>query len=207
MGTDNLFKKRKSSKTLQRKVGNRGKPKDRILIVCEGEQTEPNYFKSFPVSSAHVEPIGVGENTLSLVKTAKKIKDLSLKGGEPFDQVWCVFDRDSHSQQNYNEAFQFAERNNIKVAYTNEAFELWYLLHFNYYTTAMSRESFQRMLDNLLNKKYKKNDREMYEKLLSKQETAIRNAERLIDYHENCNPNCNPSTTVFKLVKELNKFL
>jgi hypothetical protein len=176
MGTDDLFRRQKKTRDLRRRVGNRGKPKDRILIVCEGKETEPNYFKAFPVSSAYVKPIGIGANTLSLVKKSKQLKDDADNEGEPFDQVWCVFDRDSHSQQDYNEAFSFCREHDIKIAYTNEAFELWYLLHFNYYTTALNRAMFQKMLDKLLGETYKKNDRSMYEKLLDKQPVAISNA-------------------------------
>ena len=34
----------------KRKVNSRS-PLVRFLIICEGEKTEPNYFKSFPVES------------------------------------------------------------------------------------------------------------------------------------------------------------
>lgn len=68
------------------------------------------------------------------------------------------------------------------------------------------------MLDKLLDEKYEKNDRSMYEKLIDKQPNAIANAKKLIRFHNKgnsskCNPNCNPSTTVFELVEELNKFI
>ena len=45
MGCDDLFKKRKAKKLKdhQRKVAIR-EPYDRVLIVCEGEKTEPSYF-------------------------------------------------------------------------------------------------------------------------------------------------------------------
>ena len=32
----------------------KGEPKKRILIVCEGTKTEPNYFRSFKVKSSVV---------------------------------------------------------------------------------------------------------------------------------------------------------
>ncbi len=45
MGTDNLFHKRKAkaAEAHSRKKASR-KPYERILIVCEGEKTEPLYF-------------------------------------------------------------------------------------------------------------------------------------------------------------------
>lgn len=96
---------------------------------------------------------------------------------------------------------------NIKIAYSNEAFELWYLLHFNYYDTKMSRTSYKKMLTSLLKEKYKKNSVDMYEKLLDKQANAIRNAKKLLSAYSSLNPEQdNPSTTVFILVEELNKY-
>jgi hypothetical protein len=45
MGTDDLFSKRKATKVkqLQRAKESR-KPYDKVLIVCEGEKTEPYYL-------------------------------------------------------------------------------------------------------------------------------------------------------------------
>jgi hypothetical protein len=48
----------------------------------------------------------------------------------------------------------------------------------------------------------------MYQELLDIQLMAIRNAERLLNSYDSFNPeNNNPSTTVHKLVEELNKRL
>ena len=45
-----------------------------------------------------------------------------------FDQVWCVFDRDpsrvNNTAQRFNAALRLAEKEDIKVAYSNECFEL-----------------------------------------------------------------------------------
>jgi len=204
MGTDNLFWKRKNQ-PLRRKSRNRGKPGKSFLIVCEGEKTEPNYFKSFKLSSATIKVVGYGMNTRSLVEKALEI----AKGDdEKFDEVWCVFDRDSFSLQNFNSAFDLARRKKINIAYSNEAFELWYLLHFQYLDTGISRDDYQKRLSKLLKEPYKKNSTGMYRKLLDKQPTALRNAENLLKTYNPRNPGeDNPSTTVYLLVKELNKYL
>lgn len=41
--------------------------KERILIVCEGKNTEPSYFNLFRLTSTEIEAIGDGKNTVSLV--------------------------------------------------------------------------------------------------------------------------------------------
>jgi hypothetical protein len=207
MGTDNLFWKRKNP-SLRRKSRNKGKPGKSFLIVCEGEKTEPNYFRAFRLSSATVKVEGCGMNTRSLVEKALEIRKKAEDNDEKFDEVWCVFDRDSFSLQNFNSTFDLAKREKIIIAYSNEAFELWYLLHFQYLDTGISRGDYKKRLSRLLKEPYKKNSTEMYRKLIDKQPIAIKNAENLLKTYNPRNPGeDNPSTTVHLLVKELNKFL
>ena len=178
--------------------------KERFLIVCEGTQTEPNYFKSFRVPKDVIDVRGFGKNTISLVKEAVRIKEED----NDYDRVWCVFDRDSFPVKNFNQAIKYAEDNDIAVAYSNEAFELWYLLHFDYRDTAMSREEYKDALTKRMNKEYKKNSKTIYDDLKTNQSKAIKNAERLLEQYNPRKPaNDNPSTTVHLLVQELKKFV
>ena len=96
----------------------------RFLIVCEGEKTEPNYFRKFPENPEVYDRIdvhGTGYNTISLVNEAIKLKI--------------------------------------------EAFEIWYMLHFNFYDSALSRNQYKEKLSELLGRPYKKNDEDMYQLL------------------------------------------
>ena len=176
-----------------------------FLIVCEGEKTEPQYFKGFRVNTnvVNIKIEGIGYNTQSLVNEA-----ISLKEGKDYDQVWCVFDRDSFPAQNFNAAFEIAASNDIRIAYSKEAFELWYLLHFQYYDSTIKRKEYYEMLTKLLNHKYEKNSDTIYDDLLNFQSDAIRNAKRLLSSYTPCKPERdNPSTTVHELVEELNKYV
>jgi RloB-like protein len=109
------------------KTRNEGKRSVRrkILIVCEGAKTEPEYFNGFRVAKDVCEIQGIGANTLSLVNEAKKIKE---KGD--YSEVWCVFDRDSFPRKNIVAAITRANFLGFKCAFSNESFELWYILHF-----------------------------------------------------------------------------
>ena len=187
---------------------------ERFLIVCEGSKTEPNYFRCFrvPKDVIALDVRGIGENTINLVKEAIKLK----KNDGDYDQVWCVFDKDSFPIENFNKALELAEDNDIKVAYSNEAFEIWYILHFDYRDTAMSRQEYQDVLTQKLrnaklidlNKQYRKNDNNMYEYLEKLQSQAIKNSKRLLEQYNPPQPAIdNPSTTVHLLVEELNKFV
>jgi hypothetical protein len=178
-------------------------PLQTFLILCEGERTEPNYFRAFRVpADVQVTIIGEGYNTLSLVRRA-----VELAREQRYDQVWCVFDRDSFSLETFNAALELAGRQGFHVAYSNEAFELWYLLHFHFYQTGVTRAQYISMLSEQLRRHYRKNDPGLYALLFSRQPDAIRNARNLLALYVPPNPGRdNPSTTVHVLVEELNKF-
>lgn len=192
-------------RAMKRRAVNQRAQRQRFLIICEGCETELNYFKRFPVN-ADVKVKGEGYNTLSLVERAVEL-DEAEDGA--YDQVWCVFDRDDFPVRNFNAALALAERKGFKVAYSNDAFEIWYLLHYAYCDTAIARDEYKRMLSKHLGRPYKKNDREMYRLLESRQADAIRNAQTLLNsYGPDRSPFYNnPSTTVHELVQELNKHI
>ena len=182
----------------RRRVG--GRPTSpTFLIVCEGAKTEPQYFSGFKLPSAKVR--GAGKNTKSLVDEAIRIKDES----DPYDHYWCVFDRDSFPAETFNAALQKARSHGFEVAYTNEAFELWYLLHFSYSDTALSRRLYGEKLTEQLGRRYQKNDASMYETLEKYQGQAIKHAHKLLaSYGAGHNPEKdNPSTRVHVLVELL----
>ena len=188
---------------------------DLIIIVTEGEKTEPNYFRKFPIFSKKVVVIGKDMNTISLIKETeiqvqKQISEYKKKyEKEPKEtSVWCVFDKDGFSASDFGNAINKAKAKDYKVAYSNEAFELWFLLHFHYYDMALGRDDYIVKLTELLKQKYQKNDPSMYEILLSRQKEAIKNAKNLLSKYIPVNPsNDNPSTTVFELVEYLNQFI
>lgn len=179
----------------------------KILIVCEGKKTEPSYFKSFPekpdvFDSLDVE--GIGNNTIFVVKKAIELRDKALKEGNPYIEAWAVFDKDDFSQKDFEFAINTAIKNKIHVAYSIECFELWYLLHFNYYDTAMKRSDYFDKLSILLKQKYEKNNENMYSLLKTRIDTAIKNASKLhvrqmiLPLKEQ-----NPITLVYELVQKL----
>lgn len=129
-----------------------------------------------------------------------------LREGNDYDQVWCVFDRDDLLPGQINEAHQRARQLGIGVAFSNQAFELWYLLHFDYHNTALTRQDYAERLGRKLGHAYAKNHTDMYERLLPQQADAITNARRLLALYDPWRPaEHDPSTTVHHLVEELNK--
>jgi hypothetical protein len=94
---------------------------------------------------------GLGENPSKLVQSAKE-----LKKQEDYDQVWCVFDRDSWTVEDFNNAILNCNAQGFKVAYSNEAFELWYVLHFEFLNTGIPRRDYLRKLTSLIGREYRK---------------------------------------------------
>lgn len=189
---------------LQRQVATRDEL-PQFLIVCEGKKTEPNYFESLAAElrvSVNIRIEGLGDNTDSLVERA-----IALKDEDDYLQAWCVFDRDSFPPDRFHRAIQLAESKNVHVAYSNEAFELWYILHFEYLQAGLPRDDYGEKLTKHLGGRYRKNSCAIYSQLRSRQPTALRNAARLLSTYDPPNPERdNPSTSVHLLVQELNTF-
>jgi hypothetical protein len=145
------------------------------------------------------------------VEKAQVLRDERAGGDYPFDQVWVVFDRDSFPADDFDNAITKAQNDNIKTAWSNEAFELWYVLHFEYRTTAMPRAEYQYKLSTCMGRRYAKNASDMHQVLASmgSQASAIKWAQRLhkeaTDAHVTP-ANANPCTTVYQLVEVLNAF-
>ncbi len=188
-----------------------------ILIVCEGENTEPSYFNQFRLSSATVISVGEGFNTTSLVKRAKK-----LSNNGKYDQVWCVFDKDDFLDKNFNNAINSAHSQGFHVAYSNQAFEYWLILHFeDHQGGQMHRYDYSKKIEKILQPRgltfENKIIDEGFFELLNEEEKktkrrrvnlAIERAERNYNNLNHENPaQEESSTTVFKLVRELLKFV
>jgi len=176
-----------------------------FLVICEGTKTEPNYFKEFRSNQTVVEAEGYAQDPKGLVNTAIKRRNEERLKGQKFDEVWCVFDRDDVHPDRFNAALSQAAANNIKVAYSNEAFELWYVLHFEYLNAEIPRKDYQAKIAKHLGlPSYKKNDPSLYARLLGYRKDAIRNAARLLESYPSPNPaQDNPSTTIHLLVEAL----
>jgi hypothetical protein len=126
----------------------------RVLIACEGEKTEPKYFrdlcKSLGLTSAVVEVAGkeCGSAPLSVCQYA--ISRFKEDGG--FDRVYCVFDRDAH--ETFEDAIKLVREHHskkIKAIPSYPSFEYWVLLHFRYtrasVTAVGGKSSGARMLE------------------------------------------------------------
>lgn len=182
--------------------------KKTFLIVCEGVNTEPEYFNAFRLTSATVKAIGKGLGTMALVREAISAREQEKQKGKSFNFCWVVFDKDDY--QDFDEAIEFAGKNGFEVAYSNQAFELWFLLHFKKYSGKMHRREYPKLLEKHLGFPYSKQEgfaKRLFPILLPFQSTAITNAEAIITEAQGVKPSiAESSTTVHNLVKKLNEY-
>jgi len=213
MGTDNLFHKRKERKTqsLRRRRATKA-PYDTILIVCEGEKTEPNYFtelkSAFRLSNANIKICGHGSGPLRVVKFAIE----TYQKEQEFDRVYCVFDRDRHTT--YNVAIDKIKRtrlgkgSKIFAIPSVPCFEFWLLLHFEYTTRQFNAPDDGSICAEVIKElrnylpAYQKGNQDIFNTIQDKLETAITNARRVEKFHQTSGTD-NPSTMVYSLVEDL----
>jgi len=122
-----------------------------FIICCEDLEIEPNYFKSFE-RTGKVKVNEVPNQRAGLRNVNNAITHLIAEGLMIFENgkyvrpehvtenVWCVFDRDREhldpgqiqpvNNVEFDNAIQIAQNMQIKVAWSNDVFELWFLLHF-----------------------------------------------------------------------------
>lgn len=190
-------------------------PRQAILLVLEGTQTEMLYFKAVPNYLRlpfDLKPVSSrGSDALTVVEEAIRLKvenRRDAKRGEAalYDQIWAVFDRERVDKQpRINNAKQLAESNGIALAISNPSFEYWLLLHFQ----MVERELIdcQDIIRNFLKKHIT-----AYEKttdysadLLPRHEIAISHSQRVWQFHGSTDFCPNPSTKVCTLMTELKR--
>ena len=143
MGSDDLHGKRKAraSAELQRKIKNRAQSQ-RFLIVCEGTKTEPNYLKEL-VTSLGIRPQTVtiarndGSSPDRVLEHALALYEQDTVGGDSFDRVFCVFDRDMHTTfeaavQRIQDFKGSDKPKPFEAITSSPCFEYWLLLHFGF---------------------------------------------------------------------------
>ena len=217
---DNAIKKRFERRETKRKQDDRPK-RCFYLIVCEGTKTEPCYFeglkKKLPphvLELVELDVKGTGRNTLGVIDESLRFKEkIENQPGRVVDEVWAVFDRDSFPNQNFDNAIEKAHQLGVHCAWSNEAFELWYLLHFQDFQNAMPRQAYKSKLKQELSRcmgkpfSYAKNSQDMFDLLdqHGDERQAIKRAKELekqfagrTDY-----ANHNPCTRVYALVEKL----
>jgi len=206
------------------------KPPKAILIVTEGQNTEPLYFKSLAAHwSLHphvtkIEPGGEGIPA-NLVKKALAVQEKRAaddKDGKlpfnqlgSFDETWIVFDTEHAARQGrLADGIQLAAKHGIQIAHTTPCFEFWLALH--YALQARPMETCKQACAlfeeaaGLKKGSYSKTKgaaSDLIDKLICKVPAAVRNADLLTQQQADDPFPANPSTTVQNLVRSMHDAL
>jgi RloB-like protein len=181
-----------------------------ILVFVEGEQTEDGYFKHWGRLHRSEVIVNIHEfngTPLPLVERAvreQKAERYEARHGrgQPHDEIWCVFDVDSHPK--LQEAIQLAVRHGIRMTVSNPCFELWLVLHYQDQTASIERHRIQKLARTHLQCR-KALSPQALEALTSRYGKAIKRARALDKKHEDDGnpPRHNPSSEVWKLVERI----
>jgi hypothetical protein len=186
------------------------RPLRRILILCEDTKSSVRYLEKFPHDPdvVKIECRGTGKNTDSLMEEAVRRKEEAEKQQNPCEAIWVVFDKDAFSAAQFGRAFDLAgEHSSINACWSNECFELWYLLHFGLRETAIGRKDIFREISKKLGKKYDKSDPDIFEALKPRLPDAMKHAATLFARNASSKRrHANPSTRVHQLVRMLLAF-
>jgi hypothetical protein len=220
MGTDNLHHRRKIKSRNDFLRGKENKSqKEKILIVCEGEKTEINYFEELKsklrLSALQVSVHQSPRNCPLVLATYAEEKSRKNE----FDKIYCVFDKDTHTnfENAKNKISSLGDK--FKAAYSVPCFEYWLVLHFMYTNKPFNATNKKSIGDQVcfeLKKylpNYKKNQKNILELIgkINKSEipsilkNAIDNAKKANQETEK-NKTDNPSTFVGELVDYLMQY-
>lgn len=206
------------------------KPPKAILIVTEGQNTEPLYFKSLAAHwSLHphvtkIEPGGEGipANLVTKALAVQKKRAADDKAGRlafnqlgRFDETWIVFDTEHAARQNQlMDGIEMAKKHGILIAHSTPCFEFWLTLH--YQLLARPMETCKQACTlfeeaaGLKKGSYSKEKgagADLIEKLIGKVSTAVRNADLLTQQQAGEPFPANPSVTVQNLVRSMHDAL
>lgn len=215
-----MARKASSNHELKRKrtAGKRA-PRECVLIVCEGKETEPDYFKRLcdrlSLGNVNVEveirgdsgsaPVSVVDFAVGRMKE-QKIEAKKSPVKVEFGSVWCVMDVEQPPHKTICAAVKRAKDTNLEVALSHPCFEYWYLLHFEETCRSFykNKEVIKALREHLPN--YDK-AADVFDTLYPNTDTAIRNAKFVIEakgwQDERDIRKRNPSTYVYTLVEKL----
>ena len=196
---------------MARKIRVTRRKKPTVLIALEDTKSAKYYInelaRDYGVSKRieFVPPKGTNPKNV-----LKAINLHSTKASE-IESRWLVFDKDDYSKEEINGTISSAKANRINIAFSNESYELWILLHFEDVKRHITRKETNKRLNRYFKEKYNieysKASIEIYGLIKSNQEVAINRAKEL--YNGNLNSDgyidylSNPLTTFYKLVEHI----
>lgn len=207
------FSKNSNSRNTQKKRSE----KKKVLIALEDTKSSKYYFEKLiqdkGLSGEVVFAKHIGTDPGSVVDAVVQHSGSKENKKTTYEKKWVVIDKDDYSAAQINGAIQRARDLDICVAISNEAYELWILLHFVPITAHTNRVDLNRKLARIFDEEFKisysKASQDIYQLIIGWQEGAITNSKNLVKAYNRDNGRVNPFsdnplTTVYQLVEYLN---
>ncbi len=198
-----------------------------FVIAAEGSETEMQYFEELKASNLYnrlqiyIEPLkrrGTLSSPTSVLAAIKEFKkDFNIRKG---DELWALIDRDKQSWEiaEIDSVAQQCHQGKIGFAMSNPSFEIWLLLHLldiegvepdekalilaNARISPKSKRKYiDKLLSNLLEDGYKKNDIKA-KRFIPSITVAISRAEKLDKNPQQRWPN-DIGTHVYRLISKI----
>ena len=181
----------------------------KIFLFCEG-RTEYNYFTGLTTElrSSRIEVVprypdqeqGEGtdikklvEQVLGAIRTGTVRVDREghtrERSVQDIDEFKVLFDRDTNfrpvkrtGRSKYDDAVDMIRGNRIDLFLSNYSFEVWILCHFTVPDRVVKSTALQYEIRNVAHwDAYRKNDREIFRKLMDRLDDALVNAAKLLE--------------------------
>jgi hypothetical protein len=185
------------------------------LIVCEGKETEPNYFNGLkreePIREEFAIRVKRGKGG-SRLQVAQFAVDRKNEPGTDYDEVWCVMDGERpEGLDETRRALDLLDGNSISAAVSNPAFEVWFLAHFERTAAAFLDPDavivrLNKHWQERFSIRYDKADDRIYDRVAKLTASAVGNARWVREKHHDpaaCIVDCNSATDVYRLVARL----
>ena len=189
-------------------------PRKSILIVCEGEKTEPIYFNALKETlrliMVDVEIVGEGAAPITVVNSAIELREERKKIAKnsltktAYEIIYCVIDVDTH--ETLDQTIDKARGNKIRVILSNPCFEYWYILHFRKTSAPFNTSHDAKSALRREHPAYNESDTTIFDVVYPKTSDAIKHSKEVLNEQHNDAEDlrdCNPSTHVHKIVEYL----
>ncbi|XDD50937.1 RloB family protein [Leptospira sp. WS92.C1] len=181
-----------------------------IIIACEGQKTEKQYFNSEIFHSSRLQVIvletkdgySAPKHILERLREYKNSHKL-----EASDQLWLMIDVDRWPNEQISEVCSEAlKMKNTSLAVSNPCFEIWLYLHFETLKQTVNSQDIEILLRSKMGGSYNKSNLAI-EHFKDSINEAVRRSKELDKNTASARWPENPGTHVYKVVEEIQKII
>lgn len=199
---------------------------ERHLFVTEGTKTEPNYLQGLirricnRYGDSATRQFAICPESTNTLFLLKKAEDRQQSDTDGFQHVWIIYDQDDFPADSFDNTQKRCDALNRRfqsegidttfhAIWSNQCVELWFLLHFEFMHSDITRKQYRAKLSANIGRHYEKSDDTLFDLLFPKLDAAIQNAKRLMAQYDSDFPPSQraPATNFYELLEHLKPYL